>query len=113
MKIAAVGPADPPMGRDCIVTVGGAGQSHIHFFEQVGAQAPPSDPENLMAPPPGGIGVHHVAFGLPDEAAALALRERLRTHGLPMTEIMDQGPFRDMLFRDNNGVLIEAAWPSN
>lgn len=112
MTIAAVGPADPPLGRDCIVAVGDDAMSHIHFFEQVGAPVHPVDPQNLLAPPPGGSGVHHVAFGLPDEAAALALRERLRAHGVAMTEIMDQGPFRDMLFRDNNGVLIEAAWPS-
>lgn len=113
MTIAAVGPADPPLGRDCIVIVGGEGTSHIHFFEHVGAQVQPFDPEHLMALPPGGSGVHHVAFGLPDEAAALALRERLRAHGVPMTEILDQGAFRDMLFRDNNGVLIEAAWPAS
>ncbi|MFN8513239.1 MAG: VOC family protein [Chloroflexia bacterium] len=111
MTIAAVGPADPLLGRDCIVTVGGEGTSHIHFFEHVGAQVQPIDPEP-DGPPPGG-GIHHVAFGLPDEAAALALRERLRAQGVPMTEIMDQGAFRDMLFRDNNGVLIEAAWSTS
>jgi catechol 2,3-dioxygenase-like lactoylglutathione lyase family enzyme len=111
MRIGWVGPADPPLGRDCTVIIGGEGTSHIHFFEQLGAQVQPTDPENLLAPPPGGSGIHHVAFGLPDEAAALALRERLRAHGVPMSEIMDQGGFRDMVFRDNNGVLLEAAWP--
>jgi catechol 2,3-dioxygenase-like lactoylglutathione lyase family enzyme len=112
MEIAWVGPAEPPHGRDCVVTVGGDAGTYIHFFEQIGAQVRSIDPENLLAFSPTASGIHHIAFALPDEAAALALREQLRAHGVPMTEIMDPGGIRDMLFPDNNGVILEAAWPS-
>ena len=54
--------------------------------------------------------LHHVALALPDEAAGLALRERLQALQIPVTEVMDQGPARNMLFPDNNGLLLEAAW---
>jgi len=39
------------------------------------------------------------------------LRERLTTNGVETTEIMDQGPIRNMGLVDNNGMLVEAAWP--
>jgi hypothetical protein len=51
-----------------------------------------------------------VAFSLPDEAAALALRLRLAALGVEMTDITNLGPVSNMLFRDNNWLLLEAAW---
>jgi len=65
---------------------------------------------------PGGeldrTGLHsHISLALPDEAAGLALRERLTRHGVETTPIMDQGPVRNMGSADNNGLLVEAAWP--
>lgn len=50
----------------------------------------------------------HIAFRLVDDQAANALRERLRTADVAITEIEELGSF---VFSDNNGILLEATWP--
>lgn len=55
--------------------------------------------------------LQHIAFALPDEQVALALRERLQKHNVRMTPINEIGAIRNFLFLDNNGLLLEAAWP--
>jgi hypothetical protein len=60
---------------------------------------------------PGATFLSHISLALPDEAAGLALRERLTRHGVETTPIMDQGPIRNMGFIDNNGMSLEAEWP--
>lgn len=54
--------------------------------------------------------LQHIAFALPDEAAALVIRERLQQHGIWMTGINTLGAIRNFLFKDNNGLILEAAW---
>ncbi len=56
--------------------------------------------------------LQHIAFALPGRTDALALRERLSALGIATTEIGDLGPLHTMLFRDNNGLLLEAIWPA-
>jgi len=53
--------------------------------------------------------VHHVAFRVPDEAAQLALRERLVAAGLSVTPVRDRQYFRSVYFYEPGGVLFEIA----
>ena len=103
--------AMPPLaahGRHCLLRVGGF---FMHFFEDATAQ--------IAAPPPGweaqGLAfvpgaLQHIAVSLADEADLLALRERLGAAGVPVTALMHEGPLRQFLFVDNNGIIIEANW---
>ena len=53
--------------------------------------------------------VHHVAFRVADEAAALALRERALAAGLEPTGVVDRKYFRSVYVREPGGVLFELA----
>ena len=87
----------------------------LHFFEHRDA---------LISTPPGGVtglreagfivgALQHVAFALPDAAAADALRARLAAAGVETTPIGRVGPLSNVLFLDPNGVLLEATWPNS
>ena len=103
--------AQGAVSRHCFIKPGESETRGLHFFEAPDAKAPVGtgkmDSESLL----GIVGVQHVAFALPDEASGLKLRERLRSSGVEMTEIGSAGPVRNTLFFDNNGLLLEAAWP--
>ncbi len=110
MSVGEVVGATERQGRHCFIRPGDAVETWgLHFFEQAGAQvfAYPETFERY-AFVPGAL--QHVAFALPDEAAALALRRRLAAFGVEMTDITNLGEVSNMLFRDNNGLLLEAAW---
>lgn len=55
--------------------------------------------------------LQHIAFALPDEHSAVALRTRLQQHHVLMTPINEIGAIHNFLFLDHNGLLLEAAWP--
>lgn len=58
----------------------------------------------------GGAGtVHHVAFRVPDDATARALREHALDVGLEPTELIDRKYFRSVYFQEPGGVLFELA----
>ena len=79
---------------------------HLHFFEQADAQPIEVHPEmsqRLMFPT---VGVHQIAFALPDAAAAARLQERLEAWGIPTTPVMDQGDVYNLLFNDNNDLSL-------
>ncbi|CAN5280390.1 hypothetical protein BH18ACT10_BH18ACT10_18840 [soil metagenome] len=97
--------------RHCFVRPGGTESRGLHFFEAAEAR-PVSDPSN-MEDKFGlrNIGPHHIAFALPAEEAGMDLRGRLERNGVEMTPIGEAGPVRNTLFLDNNGLLLEAAWP--
>lgn len=58
----------------------------------------------------GGAGtVHHVAFRIGDDAAELAMRDRVIEAGLHPTEVRDRKYFRSVYFREPGGVLFELA----
>lgn len=113
MTVLADIPASEREGRHCLLAVDGGAGSFLHFFERADARIHPYPlAEGLVFPSELGA-LHHLAIALPDEAAGIALRARLVGAGVPVTEIMSQGPtVRDMLFPDNNGLLLEAAWPN-
>ena len=113
MRVVFEAPANPHHGRHAMISPGGSGMG-LHFFEVAGAQifrlpdGVPSKPEFL----PGAL--QHIAITLAAEETALALRERLSAHGVPMTPVLEPGRFAPMvrmfLFPDPSGLLLKATW---
>ena len=110
------------MGAPLIATVGtdtfrhyffGFGsQSSVAFFEYRGQHA------DQIAKPAGVFDARaghfdHLSMDLPDEAALLALRERLSEHGTEVTDVVDHGLMRSIYFTDPNGIALEASWWSD
>ena len=52
----------------------------------------------------------HLSLNLPDEDALLRLRDRLKSHGCEVTDIIDHGFIRSIYFSDPNGIALEASW---
>lgn len=97
-------------GKHCFIKPGSSETWGLHIFETSEAQIfPYPDSSERFVFIPGAL--QHIAFALPDEQAAMALRERLHTHHVHTTGVNDLGPIRNFLFVDNNGTLLEAAWP--
>jgi catechol 2,3-dioxygenase-like lactoylglutathione lyase family enzyme len=97
-------------GRHVFVKPGDSAAWGLHFFERPNTEIFESPwPPNPSLFIPGAL--QHIAFALPDEAAGLALRARLEASGVPVTPVNTIGPLRNFLFNDNNGYLLEAAWP--
>lgn len=120
MQSSSVYPATPQRGRHCFVKPGDTESWGIHFFEYRDAQIHQSSdalrrlaehPESrdLYRFIPGAL--QHIAFTLPSERAGLALRSKLDSCGVVMTDIYDQGKIRNFIFIDNSGIQLEAAWP--
>lgn len=111
MRLVAEFPATDRNGRHCFIKPGATEAWGLHFFERPDARIFPY-PEGMQrfAFVPGAL--QHMAFALPGMAEALRLRERLVAFGIPTTGIGSLGWVRNMLFRDNNGLLLEATWPS-
>ena len=58
----------------------------------------------------GGAGtIHHVAFAVEDDAAELAVRDRVQKAGLRPTPVIDRNYFHSVYFREPGGVLFEIA----
>ena len=114
MELLLVAPANPLHGRHCGLRPGGnaAQIGYLHFFEYAGAPLFGPHDRSLQASvfDPGSTFLSHISFTLPDELAGHALRKRLSAHDVPMTPIMEQGDIYNMVFLDNNGLALEAAW---
>ena len=97
-------------GRHVFVKPGDSATWGLHFFDRLDSEIF----ESPWPPNPGqfipGV-LQHIAFALPDETAGLALRARLEVSNVLVTPVNSIGPLRNFLFNDNNGVLLEAAWP--
>ncbi|GAA5532504.1 VOC family protein [Deinococcus aluminii] len=104
-------PGNPLHGRHALVRVGEPTPGGLHFFEVPGAHIPTYPLERGLAFPVDFGALHHISLALPDEAAGLALRERLSRFGVTMTPVLPQGDVNITLFPDNNGMFLEAAWP--
>jgi catechol 2,3-dioxygenase-like lactoylglutathione lyase family enzyme len=102
-----------------VATVGNASFRHyffdvgngatVAFFEYQGHQV------DGFAKPAGipderAVQFDHVSLNLPDEAALLALRQRLIEHGCEVTDVVDHGLMRSIYFTDPNGIALEASW---
>jgi catechol 2,3-dioxygenase-like lactoylglutathione lyase family enzyme len=86
----------------------GAGNS-IAFFEYTGqhldSYAKPAGVPYEKAPQ-----FDHLSINLPDEDSLLRLRDRLKSHGCEVTDVVDHGFLRSIYFSDNNGIALEASW---
>jgi catechol 2,3-dioxygenase-like lactoylglutathione lyase family enzyme len=86
----------------------GAGTS-VAFFEYA------DQPLDTFAKPAGvpyakASQFDHLSLHLPDEDALLRLRDRLKSHGCDVTDVIDHGFLRSVYFSDNNGLALEASW---
>lgn len=114
MELLFVTPANALHGRHCGLRPGSTAAQigFLSFFEY--AAAPLFGPEDrslqVSVFDPGSTFLSHISFTLPDEAAGQALRHRLSAYGVPTTPIMEQGDLYNMVFLDNNGLALEAAW---
>jgi catechol 2,3-dioxygenase-like lactoylglutathione lyase family enzyme len=81
----------------------------VAFFEYVGH---PIDSFSKPAgmPFPQAAQFDHLALHLADEDALLRLRDRLKSHGCEVTDVVDHGFLRSIYFNDNNGIALEASW---
>jgi catechol 2,3-dioxygenase-like lactoylglutathione lyase family enzyme len=81
----------------------------VAFFEYRGAEVETfSKPAGV--PFPGAAQFDHLSLGLGDEAALLGLRDRLKTFGCEVTDVVDHGILRSIYFNDPNGIALEASW---
>jgi len=61
-------------------------------------------------PDPRAVQFDHLSFNLPDEAALLDLRNRLKAAECGVTDVVDHGFIRSIYFTDPNGIALEASW---
>ena len=111
MQAEAVKPPNPIHGRTCSVKPGAYASAELHFFEQVDAQPLQEQPFMLQRMQFPAVGVHHIAFALPNAAAAQQLQNHLQNWKIATTPVMDHGEEYNLLFHDNNGLILEANWP--
>lgn len=52
----------------------------------------------------------HLSLNLADEDALLRLRDRLKSHGCEVTDVIDHGFLRSIYFSDPTGIALEASW---
>ncbi len=108
MQVGEVVPARGEQGKHCFIRPGKTEAWGLHYFEQGEARIF-QFPEEMGRSSwiPGAL--QHVAFALSGAADADALRERLSRSGVLVMEIENPAA-RGLLFRDNNGILLEATW---
>ncbi len=53
--------------------------------------------------------MHHVAFATGDDKVQSEVREKLLSHGLNVTPVLDRQYFHSIYFREPGGVLFEVA----
>ena len=83
--------------------------SSVAFFEYIGRHS------DMISKPAGVFDARagqfdHLSMDLPDEAALLALRQRLADAGSEVTDVVDHGLMRSIYFTDPNGIALEASW---
>ena len=89
--------------EDHLVTVyvmaGGGPGKEVHIEER----------PDLRRTRVGAGGVHHVAFRTPNAAEQSAWMTRIRSAGIPTSDLVDRFYFRSLYFREPNGILFEIA----
>lgn len=115
MQVGNIVAATGQRGRHVFIKPGhtDAWGPHIWEHPQAPRRTPPAEwtAETLGAYSFEWGALNRVAFALPDEHAADALRARLESHGICATPPNSIGPLRNVLFFDNNGIMLEATWP--
>ena len=84
-------------------------ETTVAFFEYADSTTEPfAKPAGV--PDPRAIQFDHLSFNLPDEEALLALRDRVKSAGSEITDVVDHGFIRSVYFTDPNGIALEATW---
>jgi len=107
------------LGAELVATIGTPAFRHyffafgdectVAFFEYANAPIEPfAKPAGV--PDPRAVQFDHLSFNLPDEEALLALRDRVKSAGSEITDVVDHGFIRSVYFTDPNGIALEASW---
>ncbi|HEY7948170.1 MAG TPA: VOC family protein [Acidimicrobiales bacterium] len=84
-------------------------QNTVAFFEYQGIVldrfAKPAG-----VPDPRAVQFDHLSFNVPDENALNDLRDRLKSAGCEVTDVVDHDFIRSIYFTDPNGIALEASW---
>src|SRR5580698_2109593 len=110
---------DGVLGARLVATIGTPSFRHyffafgeentVAFFEYSDIELEPfAKPAGV--PDPRAVQFDHLSFNLPDEEALLALRDRLKSAGCEITDVVDHGFIRSVYFTDPNGIALEASW---
>jgi catechol 2,3-dioxygenase-like lactoylglutathione lyase family enzyme len=107
------------LGMRLVATIGNADFKHyffdigagntLAFFQWTGIEIGEFE-KPAGIPPEFPAQFDHISFNLPDEAALLALRERLTEYACEVTDVVDHGFVRSIYFTDPNGIALEASW---
>jgi catechol 2,3-dioxygenase-like lactoylglutathione lyase family enzyme len=81
----------------------------VAFFEYRG-QPLETFAKPAGVPDPRAVQFDHLSFNLPDERALHVLRDRLKSAGCEVTDVVDHGFIRSIYFTDPNGIALEASW---
>jgi catechol 2,3-dioxygenase-like lactoylglutathione lyase family enzyme len=79
----------------------------VAFFEWQGMSTFAKPAGSIVEQP---LQFDHLSFNLPDEAALVALQERLRSAGVEVTRVVDHGFIHSIYFTDPNGIALEASY---
>ncbi|HUI02779.1 MAG TPA: VOC family protein [Acidimicrobiales bacterium] len=107
------------LGARLVATIGTPG--FRHYFFEFGAQntvaffeyrglALERFAKPAGVPDPRAVQFDHLSFNLPDEHALLELRDRLKSAGCEVTDVVDHGFIHSIYFTDPNGIALEASW---
>ncbi len=99
--------ANPIHGRHYAFDAGGF---LVGFFEQPAHVAPPAPAGWSRAFGFLHGAFQHLALAVKEEAELEALRERLVAADVEVTDWLHEGPMRQFLFADNNGIVWEVNW---
>ena len=81
----------------------------VAFFEYANAPIQPfTKPAGV--PDPRAPQFDHLSFNVPDEEALHQLRDRLKSHGCEVTDVVDHGFIHSIYFNDPHGIALEASW---
>jgi len=84
-------------------------QCTVAFFEYADSAVEPfTKPAGV--PDPRAVQFDHLALNLADEDALHDLRQRLKSAGCEVTDIIDHGAVRSVYFADPSGIALEASW---
>src|SRR6202167_3684543 len=84
-------------------------ENTVAFFEYAGI-AVETFAKPAGVPDPRAVQFDHLSFNLPDETALLALRDRLKSAGCEITDVVDHGFLRSVYFTDPHGIALEASY---
>jgi catechol 2,3-dioxygenase-like lactoylglutathione lyase family enzyme len=83
-------------------------ENTVAFFEYTGI-AVETFAKPAGVPDPRAVQFDHLSFNLPDETALMALRDRLKSAGCEITDVVDHDFIRSVYFTDPNGIALEAS----